>query len=74
METYEDALEWLSTAQRYSAEGFHTQARDCFRRAAVIFADLGVAGLAGFCWRQHQVELEAAHDGGPIGTARYTIR
>lgn len=74
MGSYEDGQEWVNTAKQYRREGMHHQARDGFRRAAVIFSALGMAGLAGWCWQQHQAELELCHDGGPVGTARYTIR
>lgn len=74
METYEDGQEWVNTGKAYQREGLFAQARDCFRHAAQIFSALGMAGLAGYCWRQHQECLEAVTDGGPVGTARYTIR
>ena len=74
MESYEDAQEWVTVAKRYRAEGLHAQARDCFRRAATIFARLHMAGLAGYCWTQHDTERQLVTDGGPVGTARYTIR
>jgi len=74
MESYEDAQEWVTVAKRYRAEGLHAQARDCFRRAATIFAGLHMAGLTAYCWKAHDTEHQLVHDGGPVGSCRYTIR
>lgn len=57
MDTFETAQELVNLAKDYRRRGMHPQARDAFRRAAVMFGSLHQAGLASWCWTQHDNEL-----------------